>query len=102
EKLGCSVEGLRRWVRQSERDNGQRPGLTTDDRQRVEAILCENSAHGLRGLAVVEEQHSTIPNRRESAFTTHSIHLLVRNSTSSGHRATLRSRSPSVDPTALI
>jgi transposase-like protein len=26
EKLGCSVEALRRWVRQSERDAGQRPG----------------------------------------------------------------------------
>ena len=29
-KLGCTSETLRRWVRQSERDTGHRPGLTTD------------------------------------------------------------------------
>jgi transposase len=38
EKLGCSVEALRRWVRQRERDHGQRPGLTTDEHQRVKAL----------------------------------------------------------------
>ena len=35
EKLGCTVEALGRWVRQAERDQGQRPGLTTDERQRI-------------------------------------------------------------------
>jgi transposase-like protein len=29
-KLGCSSETLRNWVRQAERDSGQRGGLTTD------------------------------------------------------------------------
>jgi transposase len=42
EKLGCSVEALRRWVRQSERDAGQRPGLTTDERQRLKQLEREN------------------------------------------------------------
>ena len=28
-KIGCSRETLRRWVRQGERDAGQRPGLAT-------------------------------------------------------------------------
>jgi transposase len=42
EKLGCSVEALRRWVRQTERDNGQRPGLTTDERQRLKQLEREN------------------------------------------------------------
>lgn len=32
EKFGCTSEALRRWVRQAERDAGQRPGLTTDER----------------------------------------------------------------------
>jgi transposase len=42
EKLGCSVEALRRWVRQAERDTGQRPGLTTDERQRLKQLEREN------------------------------------------------------------
>ena len=35
EKLGCRDETLRRWVRQAERNAGERPGLTTDERQRL-------------------------------------------------------------------
>ena len=38
EKLGCTVEALRRWVRQAERDGGKRPGLTTDERQRLKEL----------------------------------------------------------------
>ena len=37
-KIGCSRETLRRWVRQGERDAGQRPGLTTDDQERIKAL----------------------------------------------------------------
>jgi transposase len=42
EKLGCTVEVLRRWVRQAERDQGGRPGLTTDERQRLKQLEREN------------------------------------------------------------
>ena len=42
EKLGCTVEALRRWVRQAERDQGRRPGLTTDERQRLKELEREN------------------------------------------------------------
>jgi transposase len=42
EKLGCTAEALRRWVRQAERDAGQRPGLTTDERQRLKQLEREN------------------------------------------------------------
>jgi transposase len=38
EKIGCTVEALRRWVRQAERDQGRRPGLTMDERQRMKAL----------------------------------------------------------------
>ena len=41
-KLGCTTETLRRWVRQAERDAGQRPGLTTDERQRLKDLEREN------------------------------------------------------------
>jgi len=42
EKLGCTTEALRRWVRQAERDQGRRPGLTTDERQQFKALQREN------------------------------------------------------------
>ena len=42
EKLGCTVEALRRWVRQAERDRGERPGLTTDERQQLKQLQREN------------------------------------------------------------
>jgi transposase-like protein len=41
-KLGCTGETLRRWVRQAERDTGQRAGMTTDERQRVKELEREN------------------------------------------------------------
>jgi transposase len=42
EKIGCTVEALRRWVRQAERDAGKRPGLTTDERARLKQLEKEN------------------------------------------------------------
>ena len=42
EKLGCTVEALRRWVRQAERDRGERPGLTTDERAQLKQLQREN------------------------------------------------------------
>jgi transposase len=38
EKIGCSAETLRNWLRQAERDQGRRPGLTTDERGRLKQL----------------------------------------------------------------
>ena len=38
EKIGCTCETLRKWVRQVERDTGRRPGLTTEERQRLKEL----------------------------------------------------------------
>ncbi len=35
DKLGVNHETLRIWVRRAETDAGQRPGLTTDERQQL-------------------------------------------------------------------
>jgi len=41
-KIGCTAESLRRWIRQAERDEGRRDGLTTDERARLKALEREN------------------------------------------------------------
>jgi len=38
EKIGCSSETLRGWVCRTERDQGRRPGLSTDDRARLKEL----------------------------------------------------------------
>ena len=42
QKIGCSGETLRSWVRQAGRDQGQRAGPTPDERERIKALEREN------------------------------------------------------------
>ena len=42
EKIGCTAETLRKWVRQAERDTGRRAGVTSDERQRIKDLEREN------------------------------------------------------------
>mgnify|MGYP002065577130 CR=1 FL=1 len=58
EKLGCTAETLRTWVRQAERDAGKRPGLTTTERERLKELERENR----------ELRHTNEILRKASAF----------------------------------
>lgn len=42
EKFGCKAETLRLWIRQDERDSGQRPGPTTEDSEELKRLKREN------------------------------------------------------------
>src|SRR5512138_1209755 len=37
-KIGCTAQTLSNWLKQAERDAGQRPGLTTDERERLKSL----------------------------------------------------------------
>ena len=41
-KIGCTPTTLLSWVRRAEIDSGQRPGITTDERERIKVLEREN------------------------------------------------------------
>jgi len=61
-KLGCTAETLRRWVRQMERDAGERPGLTTGERERLKELAASvapaasvmSSTSAVRSVSVLQ------------------------------------------------
>jgi transposase len=42
EKIGCSPESLRKWLRRTEVDSGSRSGVTSDERARTKDLEKEN------------------------------------------------------------
>jgi len=46
EEVGITAETLRLWVRRVEVDQGQRPGVTTDERERFGVLERENHERG--------------------------------------------------------
>ena len=41
-KLGCSSDSLRVWMRQIQRDGGERPGQTSAEKARIKELEREN------------------------------------------------------------
>jgi transposase len=41
-KIGCTAQTLDGWLKQAERDAGERAGLTSDERERMKALEREN------------------------------------------------------------
>jgi transposase len=41
-KIGCTAQTLSNWVRRAERDQGKRPGTSSDERERIKALEREN------------------------------------------------------------
>lgn len=41
-KIGCTGETLRRWIKQSQIDNGVEPGVSTDEKTRIKELEKEN------------------------------------------------------------
>lgn len=41
-KIGCTTQTLDAWMKQAERDAGERTGLSTDERERMKALEREN------------------------------------------------------------
>jgi transposase len=46
EKMGCTAQTLRKWIRQAQRDGGTRPGPPTEDKARIKDL--EREVHELR------------------------------------------------------
>lgn len=41
-KIGCAAQTLHNWIRRQQIDAGQRPGLTSEEHERIKALEREN------------------------------------------------------------
>ena len=67
-KIGCTPETLRKWVRRTEVDQGQRAGMTTSDREQLLELKRENrelkrANEILRKASAFSPRHSSTADR---------------------------------------
>jgi transposase-like protein len=65
-KFGCAAETLRLWVRQAERNAGQRPGLITEEQQRPKLLERENRELR-RANEILRKASANLPRRSSTA-----------------------------------
>ncbi len=65
-KIGCTAETLRKWVRQAERNQGQRGGLTSSERERVKELERENRELR-RANEILRKAAAFLPRRNSTA-----------------------------------
>ena len=41
-KIGCTAQTLNEWMKKADVDSGRKPGVTTDDRERLKQLEREN------------------------------------------------------------
>ena len=68
DKIGCTGETLRRWVRQAERDKGLRPGTTSAEAARIRALERENRELRQANEILRKASAYFAPSRRMRAF----------------------------------
>lgn len=68
-KFGASSEALRKWVRRAEVDGDFRPGLTTDERERLKTLEAgeQGGRTTRRWLTIMDRRHPRAAWRRRSA-----------------------------------
>jgi len=86
EQLGIAAETLRTWVRRAEIDQCQRPGVTTDERERLGVLERENRERGQTtdGLGLSERGQTPI-GQRVRKQTPSGLGLSERGQTPIGH-----------------
>lgn len=61
-KIGCTAQTLDGWVKQAERDKGERAGLTSDERERIRALERENrELRQANEIAVMDDAAARAP-----------------------------------------
>jgi transposase len=71
QKIGCSGETLRNWVRQAERDQGLRAGPTTEESERIKALERENRELRQANEILETRRRRILPRRSSTAGGSH-------------------------------